>query len=437
MKNCFAIRAEDPHIFEQRSPLTPDQVQMLIQHNDLNVIVEPSDKRFFKDDEFRAAGAVVTADTTDANLILGVKEIPVGDLPVDKACVFFSHTIKGQAYNMPLLQAVLDRRVTLIDYEKIADGDGRRLVFFGPFAGLAGAIDALWILGRRLEYEGISNPFSQIRQALEYGSLAEAKSAVKAAGEWIRDNGLPETGKPWVIAMTGNGTVARGAGEIIDLLPVTHISPAEFKQLQANNALDLQRLYKVVIDCDHFVKPIDPDASFEWQDYFQYPEKYQADFEGYLPDITLLINCIYWDVRYPKLVTCQDLKRLFADNQSSGLKVIADITCDIGGSIECNQRATSSANPCYVYDPETGVASDGVSGKGPVILAVDKLPTELPAEASAFFGQALMPWLSEMTQVDYSQPFEKLLLPAEIKKAVIAHHGSLTPDYQYLQRHLD
>ncbi|AJQ92947.1 bifunctional lysine ketoglutarate reductase /saccharopine dehydrogenase family protein [Gynuella sunshinyii] len=437
MKNCFAIRAENPRIFEQRSPLTPDQVQTLIQNNGLKVIVESSDKRFFKDDEFRAAGAVVSTDTTDANLILGVKEIPIEDLPVDKACVFFSHTIKGQTYNMPLLQAVLDRRVTLIDYEKIADSQGRRLVFFGPFAGLAGAIDALWILGRRLQDEGIPNPFSQIRQALEYGSLQEAKSAVEAAGEWIRNNGLPETGKPWVIAVTGNGTVARGAGEIIDLLPVTHISAPEFKQLQAGNSFDLQRLYKVVIDCDHFVKPVDPDTQFEWQDYFQHPEKYQADFEGYLPDITLLINCIYWDVRYPKLVTCQDLKRLFADSKSSGLKVIADITCDIGGSIECNQRATSSANPCYVYNPETGETSDGVSGAGPVILAVDKLPTELPVEASAFFGQALMPWLPEMTQADYSQSFEALQLPAEIKKAVIAHHGSLTPDYQYLQGYLD
>ena len=155
MLNTIAIRKENIEHTEKRSPLSPVQVEQLIKDHGIKVIVE-SWNRFFNDQQYIEKGAFVSTNIDEANIIFGVKEIPVDDLPANKACVFFSHTIKGQKYNMPMLQSILDKKVTLLDYEKVTDASGRRLIFFGPYAGLAGTINALWLLGQRLNYENIS-----------------------------------------------------------------------------------------------------------------------------------------------------------------------------------------------------------------------------------------------------------------------------------------
>lgn len=436
MINTIAIRKENIEMTEKRSPLSPSQVGQLISDNNLKVIIEPW-HRYFTDQQYIEKGAHVSNNLDAANIIFGVKEIPVDDLPRNKACVFFSHTIKGQSYNMPMLQQILDKNITLIDYEKVTDDAGRRLIFFGPFAGLAGAINAIWLLGKRLDYENIKNPFSIVKQAKNYSSLAEAKKAMREVADKIAAHGLPETGKPWVIAITGAGTVSKGAQEIIDLLPVKEVSPVDFKELQNKRAFDLKTLYKVVIDCDHFVKPRDPEKVFDWTDYFNNPENYQADFDRYLPDITVLINGIFWNTMYPRLITRDDIKKLYASENNPDLRVIADITCDIDGSIQFNMKTTTSDNPAYVYDPQTQQITDGVEGNGPVVMAVDKLPSEIPGEATEFFGNSLIGFVPALAKTDFSVPFDKLELPDEFKRAVITHQGDLTPDFKYLRDFLD
>ena len=333
---------------------------------------------------------------------------------------------------MPLLQKILDIKATLLDYEKVTDEQSRRLIFFGPYAGLAGAINGLWLLGKKLTYEGIKNPFSIIKQAKEYNSLDDAKKAMAEVKAEIKKNGLPKQKHPWVIVITGGGTVSKGAQEIIDLLPVKEVSPAEFLQLQENRSFDMQQLYKVVIDVDYFVKPVDPNHKFDWQDYFDNPEKYQADFNRFIPDITLLINGIFWNTMYPKLVLKKDIQQLYKNEDQPNLRVIADITCDIEGSIEINVKTTKSDNPAYVYNPLDGSIKFGVEGKGPVVLAVDKLPSELPGEATTFFGNSLLPFIDGLAKTDFSLSFDKVNMPAEFKRAVIAHQGKLTPDFEYL-----
>jgi alanine dehydrogenase len=436
MLNTIAIRKENIEMTEKRSPLSPKHVSELISKKDLKVILEPWDNRHLKEEQYVASGVKVSDDLTEANVIFGVKETPIDDLPHGQATVFFSHTIKGQSYNMPLLQAVLDKNVTLMDYEKVTDEYGRRLIFFGPYAGLAGAINSIWLLGQRLKLEGIDNPFQTMKQANKYGSLDEAKAALKQVGEKIKESGLPNTGKPWVIAITGNGTVSKGAQEIVDILPVKEVIPPEFRALQKAQSFDLNTLYKVVIDCDNFVKPVNKNNTFDWQDYFTHPEKYEADFEGYIPDLTVLINGIFWDTQYPKLVTKQNIKDLFEADKQPNLRIIADITCDVEGSIECNLKSTASDNPTYVFDAFKQTITDGIEGNGPVILAVDKLPSELPGEATQFFGDALMPFVPDLANVDFTVPFEKLEMPAPFKRAMIAHQGKLTPDFEYLKKYL-
>lgn len=75
-------------------------------------------------------------------MIFGVKEVPIENLMADRTYFFFSHTIKAQDYNMPLLDALLEKKVRMVDFERIANDSGR-LVAFGHFAGVAGTFDFL------------------------------------------------------------------------------------------------------------------------------------------------------------------------------------------------------------------------------------------------------------------------------------------------------
>jgi saccharopine dehydrogenase (NAD+, L-lysine-forming) len=167
MNACFGIRLEDKNEWERRTPLIPAHVKELREKHGLEVYVQSSPIRAFGHQEYEQAGARIVEDLTACPLILAIKEIPPQLFEKDKTYVFFSHTIKGQAFNMPMLQRLLDLGCQLIDYEKIVDERGRRQVFFGNYAGLAGMIDTLWALGQRLAWEKIDTPFSHLRPARE------------------------------------------------------------------------------------------------------------------------------------------------------------------------------------------------------------------------------------------------------------------------------
>ena len=160
MKNRIGIRRDNKDKTERRTPLAPEQVKKLVNNYKLEIQVESSPNRIFAAEEYQQAGATVVETLQDCNIIFGVKEIPTADLIPGQAYCFFSHTIKGQMFNMPMLKRMLDLRDTLIDYEKVVDKEGKRIIFFGRFAGYAGTIDTFWALGRRLDWEGIRNPFS-------------------------------------------------------------------------------------------------------------------------------------------------------------------------------------------------------------------------------------------------------------------------------------
>ena len=427
----IGIRHEDKNKWERRCALTPYHIRELCQNQNVRVIIEPSTRRAFKDDEFTGAGAELNADLSEANVVFGVKEIPVSHLKINSAFVFFSHVIKGQDYNMPMLRHILEEKVTLIDYEKITDEKGFRLVAFGRHAGLAGAIDSLWALGKRYEVLGLRTPLAAIRRAHEYLTLNDAKTHLAEVGEMIRKQGLPEGAEPLVIGVTGSGRVAGGALEIIKALGATVLSPT---QLLTGDFKDLdpsRTVFVVNFDVESFVGRNDGKPPVE-ADYYKNPENYHSVFENYAPMLRLLINGIYWDERYPHLLPRESLQRLRADS-SATLEVLGDISCDIDGSIAATRKATEVDEPVYTYDAESHEIRDGLDGEGLVVMAVDNLPCELPLDASQAFGDALLPFVKQMSQTDFSVPFEELALPPEIKRAVITHGGELTPDYCYLK----
>jgi len=225
MKPRIAVRRETKSTWERRTPVTPELARRMVNQAGLEVLVQPSARRVFRDDEYVRAGARMSEDLADSSVILGVKEIPPELFQANTAYVFFSHVIKGQPYNMPMLRRMLELGCTLIDYEKICDESGKRLIFFGRFAGLAGMIDTLSALGRRLASEGLDTPLATVAPAHSYPSLHDAKLAIRAAGERIASQGLDPSLLPLTVGIAGYGNVASGVREVLAELPTRRNRP--------------------------------------------------------------------------------------------------------------------------------------------------------------------------------------------------------------------
>lgn len=435
MKAVIGIRHEDKYLMERRTPITPSHAEKLIKQHGLEIQVETSAKRVFTDHEYETAGAKVVKDLTGAPVVFGVKEIPATAFEEGKTYVFFSHVIKGQPYNMPMLKKMMEMGCNLIDYERIVDDQNKRLIFFGKFAGLAGMINSLWSMGERLKELGFDdNPFLGVKQSYQYTSLHEAKEAVSAVGRKIAEKGLPPDLQPFTIGFTGYGNVSIGAQEIANLLPSKEITPKQLLELKNRKNIPNNIIYKVVFKEDDLSKRKDGNP-FDLQDYYAHPEKYENDFEKYVPHLSILMNCMYWDTRYPRIVTKQFIKELFAAGNPK-LTVIGDVTCDPDGSVEFTHKGTEIEDPVFVYDPVTDKPHMGFKGNGILVMAVDILPSELPLDSSIAFADALFPFVKAIAEADFGATTAELALPGAIKKALILHKGKLTPDYEYIQQYL-
>ena len=432
----FGVRDEDKSPWERRVPLVPVDLKTL-KDAGIRTVVQTSPRRAFADEEFAAAGVPIQEDLSDCDVIIGIKEIPSPKLQPGKIYLFFPHVIKGQPANMPMLRRLMELKATLIDYERIVDEKNRRLIFFGRHAGLAGMINTLWALGRRLDTEGVRSPFSRLKQARNYADLSGAREDLQRIAAQVREDGVPEAVHPLTVGVTGYGNVSRGAQEILDVLPVTPISPAELSRAAHDRSLSRKTIYKVVFREGDLAESLEDGQSFDLDDYYRRGKtSYRGIFERYLDHLSVLVNCIYWDERYPRLLTRSQCRKMWAPGRRPKLMVIGDISCDVNGSIECTVKATEPGNPVYVYEPATGTAKDGFEGQGPVMMAVDILPAEIPRESSADFSRVLARLLPEIEKADFSKGFDGLLLAAELKRAVIVYRGELTPDYAYLKSFL-
>lgn len=435
--------------WERRAPLTPAHVAQLVKCG-VRVVVQPSRARVFSDEQYARAGATVSDDLAPASVILGIKQVPVPSLLPDKTYLFFSHTVKAQAENMALLDAVLERKVRLIDYECITQGGergGRRLLAFGRNAGRAGMLAGMRGLGERLLNLGISTPFVNIASAYMYSDLDHARDAVERAGKRLKGaGGIPKDLAPLTFVFTGNGNVSKGAQEIFQLLPHRMVHPSELPALQsrARGEDATNMVYGTVVDdLDFFVRPIDAQSGpVSRADYYRHPERYESVFhERVVPYTSLLVNCMYWDDRFPRLLTREQLQKLRVDGGNTKLQGVADISCDIGGGVEFLDFATEIERPFARYDLSTQRMvqdDDGLAGDARdslMMMAVDILPSELARESSELFGDKLLGYVDVLARnTDARAPLGQSKMPSELLGACIASNGRLTQPFEYIHR---
>ncbi|TYZ69117.1 hypothetical protein PybrP1_008867 [[Pythium] brassicae (nom. inval.)] len=420
--------------WERRTPLTPAHVQRLVESG-VQVLIQPSHSRIFSDEQYAVAGACVTEDLSPANVIVGVKQVPTQELLAEKTYLFFSHTIKAQAENMELLDTVLQKKIRLIDYECITahgERNGKRLIAFGGNAGRAGMLAGFRGLGERLINLGYSTPFVNVGSAYMYADLERAKEAVAHAGRKIQADGLPADLAPMTFVFTGNGNVSKGAQEIFQLMPHQMVHPSELPHLPR----DPRVLYGAVVQDDFMVRPTDPSRAASREDYYRNPDMYEGVFHDTVaPHTTMLVNCMYWDDRFPRLLTRQQLADLRAAGNTK-LLGIADISCDIGGSVEFLEYATEIERPFALYNTHERRMKDELEGDGVLMMSVDILPSELARESSQQFGDKLLDYVAVLAGTDASAPLKTAgaALPKELLGACIASNGVLAPQFQYIHR---
>ncbi len=513
----IGIRKEDEKKrLERRTPLTPEDVRrLLLETPDLEIWVERSEgkgyqyERVYRDAEYAAAGAKLVDSLDGCPVILGIKEPEIHKLRPGTVYACFSHTFKNQAHNMPLLKRLQRLSCTLVDYEMLVHevpddlyytphtlktspaAFQKRTVYFGKFAGISGIVDSLWALGQRWMLEGYTdNPFARLHKAIDYrrdgedwGSYALAEAAIIQAGNQLARDGLQDRYAPFIIGVAGRGHAAQGTMEVLELLPIHHIS-VEALAGGFNPPFEEARrtVYVVTFGREHTRQGLAP----------------------YLDQLTMVANCVTWKGDAPRLITRADVKRLYAPDPAqdaeSGtqkaatnlplsslskgvavaerietpaprLKVIGDVSCDPGGAIEFSNQTYPDA-PVYTYLPELdtdwtlqwddGAGQEelfaatcrmGFDLRGPTVMAVTNLPCEFPKDASDVFSSMLAPYvigiarLGNQTEATRKPsvtggmdlpPSAQGDLPTTIPvaRATMLYQGALTPDYAYLEEKL-
>lgn len=385
---------------DKRVPFTPRQTEEIQQRfPHVKIICEPSEVRAYKESEYEELGTTV-GDTRDCDILMGIKEVPIKNLIAGKTYLFFSHTMKKQPYNRGLLQEALRKKIRLIDYEALKDTQGNRLVAFGRFAGIVGAYNGLWVYGNR--YRKYS-----LRRAFECFDINDLKLE-------LRKVKLP----PIKIVLTGAGRVAKGAMETLDTAGIRKIGPQEF--LTQNFDVPV---YVQLSSVDYHSRK--DGGHFNREEFHQHPELYKSDFAKFTKVSDILMAGAFWNPKAPKLFTRQEM--LDSDFK---VKIVADITCDIDGSIPTTKKPSSITDPLYDYNPITDATTSPLSDEKLItVMAVDNLPCELPRSASEEFGRDLIDRILKPLLIEDSE--------GVIDRATIARDGQLTKYFSYLSDYVN
>ncbi|EPY81815.1 alpha-aminoadipic semialdehyde synthase, mitochondrial precursor [Camelus ferus] len=443
-KAVVALRREDVNAWERRAPLAPRHIKG-ITNLGYKVLIQPSNRRaihdkakvrhvrlIFNQQEYVKAGGILQEDISEACLILGVKRPPEEKLMSKKTYAFFSHTIKAQEANMGLLDELLKKEVRLIDYEKMVDHRGIRVVAFGQWAGVAG--ETAWM----------SVVVRHIGMAHNYRNSSQAVQAVRDAGYEISLGLMPKSIGPLTFVFTGTGNVSKGAQEIFSELPCEYVEPHELKEVSQTG--DLRKVYGTVLSRHHHLVR-KTDGVYDPVEYDRHPERYTSRFSTDIaPYTTCLINGIYWEQNTPRLLTRQDAQSLLAPGKSSvagvegcpalphKLVAICDISADTGGSIEFMTECTTIERPFCMYDADQHIIHGSVEGSGILMCSIDNLPAQLPIESTEYFGDMLYPYVEEMILSDATQSLESQNFSPVVRDAVITSNGALSDKYKYIQK---
>ncbi|GAA0873088.1 NAD(P)-dependent oxidoreductase [Gangjinia marincola] len=400
-KLTFAFIKERKSPPDRRVVCTPAQLHAADKEfKNADFVVEASDIRVFSDEQYREEGIDVVSDVSQAEVMIGVKEVPIEALIPNKKYFFFSHTIKKQPYNRDLLKAVLEKNIELYDHEVITRKSGARLIGFGRYAGIVGAYNGFRALGLR------ENLF-ELPKVEHLPDYAQVKKELKKIAPKL---------PPINIAMTGSGKVAGGIREVLEVLHVHEVKPKEFLQLRQFK--NTQTVFTRLQVTDYYIRK---DGYVPTKtEVFNNPELLHSNFMRFAKVADMLITGHFYGDGAPYFFTRDDAK-----HEDFNINLIADVSCDIDGPIASTLRPSTIENPFYGYDPHTEkeVAYDQ---KGAItVMAVDNLPCELPKDASEGFGAL----------------FLKHVIPAffngdksgVLARAKMTEKGQLTERFSYLQ----
>ncbi|MEO9144510.1 MAG: NAD(P)-dependent oxidoreductase [Ginsengibacter sp.] len=379
---------------DNRVALTPFQCKWVQENKNISVIVQHSKTRCYLDEEYIAAGIEVKDDVSDCDILFGIKEVPLDMLIPGKTYFIFSHTKKLQSYNKKLLQAIIQKKITLIDYECLEHEDGKRLIGFGFFAGVVGAHNGMMTYGNRTQKFSLERVYKK----KNFQELIHTYFGLK----------LP----PVKIAVTGSGRVAHGILEIMNLMEIHETDPEEYKSIQFS--------YPVYVHLkgeNLYVNRLT--GKYNRNEFHEHPERYQCLFANYLSETDVLLNGVYWEVKIPRLFEMEDMKK-----KNFRIKTIADISDDKNGSVPCNLGDSTMEDPVYGVDKITGERTVPYLENSVDVMAVGNLPNELPRDASRYFGEQLMKFILD----DLVAGGSKI-----IKDATIVKDGVITEDYGYMR----
>ncbi len=396
----FGIIRERKNPPDRRVVLSPKACLNIVQaHPGAEIVIEPSSVRVFSDEAYQELGLHVAAQMEHCDVLLGVKEVPIDALIPKKKYFFFSHTIKKQPHNRKLLQAVLEKNIELYDHELITNSQGQRLVAFGRYAGIVGAYNGFRTYGLKFNCFELPKASALIGQQELITQLKNSK--------------LPTI----KILLTGRGRVGNGVKEMLDAIGIKSVTVKEY----------LEHTFDEVVYCQIDVADynIRKDGnSTEMNDFLQNPQDYKSNFFRFAKVTNLYFAGHFYGDGAPYLYTKEEVK-----HPDFKIKVVADISCDVGGPVATTIRSSTIADPIYGYDPETGAETDYKNPNAIAVMAVDNLPCEIPLDSSTAFGDA----------------FVKHVIPAFfngdqdgiLERALMTKNGRLTERYTYLQDYVN
>lgn len=397
----FAIIKERKNPPDRRVVFSPETLaEARTQFPDAEFVVESSDIRVFSDESYAKLGFEVTNDVSDADVMIGVKEVPLEHLMPNKKYFYFSHTIKKQPYNRKLLVAMLERNIEMFDHETIVRENNMRLIGFGRYAGLVGAYNGFRALGLR---DGL---FS-LPKVETLADLDEVKSELDKIT-------LPNI----KILLTGTGKVAHGAKEILDHLNIKEISDALYLTSKFTEPV------YVMADVMEYAKRKDGKVGDKWE-FYKDPSDYESNFMSYAKETDYFIAGHFYGNNAPYLFTREDAK-----HPDFKINLVADISCDIDGPVASTIRSSTIANPFYGYNPQTEQEANFDNKDVITVMAVDNLPCELPKDASEGFGET---FVEHVIPAFFNNDEKGILKRARIT----TKDGKLTERFSYLQDYVD
>ena len=384
---------------DNRVALTPAQCKWINKNRpNLKIIVQHSDIRCFNDREYMSAGVEVKENLEECDILLGIKEVPVPMLLEGKTYLFFSHTKKLQQGNQKLLQAIIAKKNTLIDYECLEHEDGTRIIGFGFFAGVVGAHNGIMAYG----YRTGTYHLERIKPTQSFQHLIHTYFGLK----------LPAI----KIAVTGSGRVAHGIIEIMNLLGIHEVEPEDFVKKEF--------VYPVFVQLkgQHLYAPKNG-GFYEREHFHEHPSAYNCLFKKYLSHTDILMNGIYWEKDIPRLFTMEDLS-----SPGFRIKTIADVTDDKTGSVPCNLGDSTISDPVYGVDKISFEKTAPYLAGSVDVMAVGNLPNELPRDASRYFGEQLLKYvLADLIEGNSTV----------IENATIVKEGELATAYEYMRSYAE